>query len=362
MSNPLTQESEFSERRKHALQSANLIQDLKQRVSQLVERYYQHTQSSSENSVKLLSMLLEELRELAAKAVASVARDIEDGGGSLLPALRNDPNQLLLSAIEELNTADLEDFVSENFCDEEYDSIREVYKIMRKTIKHLKRQAKLSPDEVTKKFSEGKERYCIDHEQSLAFFREECGNQKDDREMLNDRYQDNRAVQIWRNNDMNICQTISEMEKAGCEESELSDLFAYIVRMEILHEITNTTRCLSTTAAASASPSDEKVKEALNGMLDRINCSRHWICIYRALVQVNIIKNGDYKAFESYIIKLIGKPKTPINLKDMTYKVDVDCFALNDIDDWSEEKSSVKGKTFKTYLDLAKDFLDKITQ
>ena len=54
----LTFEDEISQRRSRALHTIDLICTLRKRVEELVERYYQHTDSSSENSVKLLTLLL----------------------------------------------------------------------------------------------------------------------------------------------------------------------------------------------------------------------------------------------------------------------------------------------------------------
>lgn len=166
----LTLEDEISQRRCRAQHTIDLICTLRKRVEQLVERYNQHTLSSSENSVKLLTLLLTELKENAEEAVASAAQNILESEGHLLPALCQDPGKLILSAIEQLRTSDLEDLVSENFSAQDYCSIHEVYRVIRRAVKNLKTQVALSPDEVMKHFTEGKSRYRIDHKLSLSLF------------------------------------------------------------------------------------------------------------------------------------------------------------------------------------------------
>lgn len=249
----LTLEDEISQRRCRAQHTIDLICTLRKRVEQLVERYNQHTSSSSENSVKLLTLLLTELKENAEEAVASAAQNILESEGHLLPALCQDPGKLILSAIEQLRTSDLEDLVSENFSAQDYCSIHDVYRVIRRAVKNLKTQVALSPDEVMKHFTEGKSRYRIDHELSLSLFREDCDNHKEDRKCLDEQYLSNRAVQIWLRNDMNVCKTICEMDQMGCEESELSGLFAYIVRVEILHEIAKEAKGLIAVPCVQAS-------------------------------------------------------------------------------------------------------------
>lgn len=369
MSNHLSQESEFEERRRHAQQSADLIQELKERVSQLVERYYQHTAASSENSVLLLDMLLKEVLELAEKTVASVQQDLTERGQSLLPALRNNPSQLLLAAIEELSTADLEDFVHDNFSPEQYETIHDVYKVIRRAIKNLREQARLSPDEVVQRFNALKEQYSLDHEQQLNYYREECDshhdnqfdNQRNDRQCLNDKYRDNKAVQIWLRNDMDICRTIDEMTRLGYEEKELTGLFAYIVRAEILHEIANEARQL-VTGQSTKVPTDAVVKAALLDVMVKINNSRHWYCIYKPLVQVGIIAKGDFLGFKRYVNSLIGSTNPEINPHDLSAKMDIDVFSKDPIEKWKPgPHAPVNGTTFDYYKSLAQDFLSKIS-
>lgn len=361
MSNPLSQESEFEARRRHAQQSADLIQTLKERVSQLVARYYEHTSASSENSILLLDILLKEVLELAEKTVESVARDLEARDQSLLPALRNNPCQLLLAAIEELSTADLEDYVLDNFSPQQYTTIREVYKVIRRAIKNLREQARLSPDEVVQRFNASKDRYALDHEQQLLYFRQECDNQRDDRQSLNDRYRDNTAVQIWLRNDMDICRTIDEMTRLGYEEKELSDLFAYIVRAEILHEIANEARQLIT-GQSTKIPTDAVVKAALLDVMVRINNSRHWYCIYKPLVQIGIIAKGDFLGFKRYVSSLIGTTNPEINPRDLSAKMDSGTFSKDPIEQWKPSSTApVNGTTFDYYKSLAQDFLNKIS-
>ncbi len=369
MSNTPSQESEFEARRRHAQQSADLINALKERVSQLVERYYQHTSASSKNSVKLLDMLLQEVQELAKMAVASVQQDLTERGQSLLPALRNDPYQLLLSAIEELSTADLEDYVHDHFSAEQYETIHEVYKVIRRAIKNLCEQARLSADEVVHRFNALKEQYTLDHEQQLLYYREECDshhdnqrdNQHNDRQCLNDRYHDNKAVQIWLRCDMDICRTIDEMTRLGYEEKELTDLFAYIVRAEILHEIANEARQL-VTGQPSQVPSDEKVTSALKEVLPLLNSTRQWYCIYKPLVQVGKIVKGDFKGFEMLITRLLGKLPYPINTRDLCSKMDVGSFKTCDVSKWNEEDTPVTGRNFISYQSIALTFLEKLTE
>lgn len=368
MSNPLSQESEFEARRRHAQQSADLIQTLKERVSQLVARYYEHTSASSENSVLLLDMLLKEVLELAEKTVASVQQDLTERGQSLLPALRNNPCQLLLAAIEELSTADLEDYVLDNFSPQQYATIREVYKVIRRAIKNLREQARLSPDEVVQRFNALKEQYSLDHEQQLNYYREECDshhdnqrdNQRNDRQCLNDKYRDNNAVQIWLRNDMDICRTIDEMTRLGYEEKELTGLFAYIVRAEILHEIANEARQLIT-GQPSQVPSDDKIKTALIEVMPLINSSRQWYCIYKPLVQVGKIIKGDFKGFEKLITRLIGKPTYIVNTRDLCAKMDIGSFKTCEVSEWKEEDAPVTGRNFTNYQSIALTFLELLT-
>lgn len=358
MSKPQTQESEFEARREHAHHTLELINALKQRVEQLVERYYLHTDSSSENSVKLLSMLLEELREVAANTVASAARDIEESNRSLLPVISRDPNKLLLSAIDALNTADLEDFVLDNFSLEEYGSIREVYKKIRKAIQALKVKAKHTPEEIERLFSEAKNRYYTDNRQNLSNFRDDCDDRHDDREILNARYQDNRAVQIWLHNDKDVCKTISEMEQTGCVECELSDLFAYIVRTEILRELAKNPLAASNIVVP---PTDEKVKSALEDVLPLIGSSRQWYCIYKPLVQVGKIVKGDFKGFEKLITQLLGK-SYDINIRDLCSKMDVGSFNTCEVSKWNEDDAPVTGRNFTNYQTIATTFLELLTK
>lgn len=369
MTKPLTQDEEFNARRRHAQQSADLINALKERVGQLVERYYQHTSASSDNSILLLDMLLKEVQELAEKTVASVQQDLTERGQSLLPALRNDPYQLLLAAIEELSTADLEDYVLDNFSPEQYTSIREVYKAIRRAIKNLSVQARLTPDEVVERFNALKEQYALDHEQQLLYYREECDSQHDnrydnqhnDRQCLNDRYHDNNAVQIWLRCDMDICRTIDEMTRLGYEEKALSDLLAYIVRAEILHEIANETHQL-VTGQTTKVPTDAVVKAALLDVLVKINNSRHWYCIYKPLVQVGIITKGDFLGFKRYVNSLIGNTNPEINPRDLSAKMDIGSFCKDPIELWEPSSTApVNGTTFDYYWSLAQEFLNKIS-
>lgn len=348
MNHSQSQDREFEERRNHAEHSIDLINALKQRVSQLVERYYQGSSQSPESQKKLLELLLKELLELADKAVASVQHDLEARGKSLLPALRSNPTQLLLSAIEELNTADLEDYVRENFSAEQYEEIHKVYGVIRRSIRNLTQQARLSPDEVVQRFNDMKQQYASDHEQQLSYFREECGDSRDDRQCLNDRYQDNAAVQIWLRYDMDITRTIDEMSRLGYEEKELLDLFAYIVRAEILHEVDHEARQLLN-AQDQRVPSDEKVKAALLEVMVKINKSRHWYCIYMTLVKVGKIDKGDFNGFKHYITSLIGKTNPQINTRDLSAKMDGDVF-------------SKKGSIFDHYQNLSTEFLNRIVE
>lgn len=369
MTKPLTQDEEFNARRRHAQQSADLINALKERVGQLVERYYQHTSASSDNSILLLDMLLKEVQELAEKTVVSVQQDLTERGQSLLPALRNDPYQLLLAAIEELSTADLEDYVLDNFSPEQYTSIREVYKAIRRAIKNLSVQARLTPDEVVERFNALKEQYALDHEQQLLYYREECDSQHDnrydnqhnDRQCLNDRYHDNNAVQIWLRCDMDICRTIDEMTRLGYEEKALSDLLAYIVRAEILHEIANETHQLVTGQTLQV-PSDQKIKDALLQIMPLFNSSRQWYCIYKPLVQVGKIVKGDFKGFEMLITRLLGNYTYNINTRDLCSKMDVGSFNTCEVKEWKEDDAPVTGRNFTNYQSIALTFLELLTE
>lgn len=369
MTTPLTQDEEFNARRRHAQQSADLINALKQRVSQLVERYYQHTAASSDNSVLLLDILLQEVQELAEKTVASVQQDLTERGQSLLPALRNDPCQLLLTAIEELSTADLEDYVLDHFPDDRYASIRQVYKLIRRAIKNLSVQARLTPDEVVQRFNALKEQYTLDHKQQLLYYREEChvhhdgqcDNQHNDRQCLNDRYRDNDAVQIWLRCDMDICRTIDEMTRLGYEENALSDLLAYIVRAEILHAIASEASQL-VTGQTSQVPSDETIKIALLKIMPLLNSSRQWYCIYKPLVQVGKILKGDFKGFEMLVTRLLGKRPYDINIRDLCSKMDVGSFNTCEISKWNEDDAPVTGRNFTNYQTIATTFLELLTK
>ena len=117
---------------------------------------------------------------------------------------------------------------------------------------------------------------------------------------------------------------------------------------------------LPVSAPTPAAPSDKQVKDALVDTLVDVKNSRLWYCIYKPLVQVGIIKKGDFYGFKKYITSLIGQTVPEINPKDLSSKIDNGSFRTKDIDQWDESDAPVDGKTFDYYKRLAEKFLGKL--
>lgn len=101
---------------------------------------------------------------------------------------------------------------------------------------------------------------------------------------------------------------------------------------------------------------DEQVKNALERIKPQITTSRLWYAVYRPLVMVEKVKDGMFDEFRKYVQSLITDLPKDIDSRDLQSKMDVLSFK-QDIDKWDPENAPVKGKTFMTYYNVAKDFL-----
>lgn len=101
---------------------------------------------------------------------------------------------------------------------------------------------------------------------------------------------------------------------------------------------------------------DEQVKNALERIKPQISTSRLWYAVYRPLVMIEKVKDGMLDEFKKYVESLITDLPKEIDARDLKSKMDVLSFT-QDIDKWDPENAPVKGKTFMTYYNVAKDFL-----
>lgn len=101
---------------------------------------------------------------------------------------------------------------------------------------------------------------------------------------------------------------------------------------------------------------DEQVKNALERIKPQISTSRLWYAVYRPLVMIEKVKEGMFDEFKKYVESLITDLPKDIDIRDLQSKMDVQSFKQN-IDKWDPENAPVKGKTFMSYYNVAKDFL-----
>lgn len=101
---------------------------------------------------------------------------------------------------------------------------------------------------------------------------------------------------------------------------------------------------------------DEQVKNALERIKPQITTSRLWYAVYRPLVMIEKVKEGMFEEFKKYVESLITDLPKDIDPRDLQSKMDVQSFK-QDIEKWNPDNAPVKGKTFMTYYNVAKDFL-----
>lgn len=356
MENFLTLEEEISQRRETVEKALNCINSFLDSVEFYIKKLYLYPSQDPETYDEDLNLKLFEFVEAEAmRAVKKAAQIIKISSDTLLPVTYVDPYSVIFLAISHLTALQYEkcNAVEEerliNLCRQIRSMASDLH------IKPVKR----SRAEIISFFQKMKERYYQDHHETLECYRGEYDNLKGDLHDLHDDFQDCNAVCIYKQCERCIVKSLAAMEEAHCTEKDLLKLLAYIVRFEILHETANKIRQHE---CGEYIPSDKQVFDALKQVKYRISNQRLWYAIYRPLVQVNKIAEGDFVQFEKFINRLLDELPVPINVKDLRTKVDVGSFK-NNVDKWTSDGIvPVTGNLFNQYKNLASSFLALISE
>ena len=351
MDNALTLEEEISQRRQTVENALNCINSFLDSVTFYIKKLYLYPSQDPQTCGQDLNLKLFEFVEAEAmRAVEKAAQITLISSNTLLPVTYVDPYSVIFLAVSNLMALQYE----------KWDAIEEVRLIhLCSTIRSKASDLRLKPvkrsrAEIIELFQNMKDRYYQDHHEALECYRGEYDNLKGDLHDLHDTFQDCHAVSLYKQCERCIVKTLSAMEEAHCTESDLLKLLAYIVRFEILHETASKIRQHE---CGEYIPSDKQVFDALIQVKYRITNQRLWYAIYRPLVQVNKIQEGNFEQFEQYISRLLKDCSVTMSIRDLRSKVDVGSF-LKDVNEWKDDGIvPVSGKNFETYKQLGMDFL-----
>lgn len=107
------------------------------------------------------------------------------------------------------------------------------------------------------------------------------------------------------------------------------------------------------------SPDDAKLKRAIARIAKQMPSSRHWFCIYRVMVDKEMLAEGDFYGLRDKINELFPDNDFGINPRDLQ-RLDV-CSFHKRVHFWDEHDAPVQGKRFYEYLTIANAFKDMLS-
>ena len=109
---------------------------------------------------------------------------------------------------------------------------------------------------------------------------------------------------------------------------------------------------------AGVAPSDEKLKRAIAKVAKQMPSSRHWFCVYRVMVDKDMLPDGDFYGLREKMNLLFPDNDFNINPRDLQ-RLDV-CSFHKKVHFWDEHDAPVQGKRFYEYLTIANMFKDML--
>lgn len=98
----------------------------------------------------------------------------------------------------------------------------------------------------------------------------------------------------------------------------------------------------------------EQLRNALKAVMEVGLKNRHWYAVYRAMVDKEIVKDGDYNGFYEKLTDVLGNEAPTFNLRDIQNMEQLS-FA-KPISQWDIENAPVKGTTFFLYQKIGNTF------
>jgi len=106
--------------------------------------------------------------------------------------------------------------------------------------------------------------------------------------------------------------------------------------------------------------SDEDVCDAIMEVLPMLTVKRHWYSIYRALVDVDYLRRGDYDGFKSKMDEWFPNCEYQVDVKDLS-RMAVFSFDKR-VSFWDEKSAPVTGRRFQEYKNIATRLLELLRQ
>ena len=97
--------------------------------------------------------------------------------------------------------------------------------------------------------------------------------------------------------------------------------------------------------------SPQQVSKAIREVAPMINIKRKWYAVYRAMADLNIVKESDYETFIEMVKKEVPQHKALPTLMEMQ-RIALQSF-IKPVSLWRPQNAPVKGKRFKEYLEIA---------
>ena len=101
---------------------------------------------------------------------------------------------------------------------------------------------------------------------------------------------------------------------------------------------------------------DERVRDAITQVLADIKVARMWFCVYRVLVDVDYLPQGDFEGLKIKMDTLFPENEFNINPREVS-RMDTQSFT-KPISLWNDSNAPVTGKRYNDYLRLAMDLLN----
>ena len=101
---------------------------------------------------------------------------------------------------------------------------------------------------------------------------------------------------------------------------------------------------------------DEMVRDAITQVLADIKVARMWFCVYRVLVDVGYLPQGDFEGLKIKMDTLFPENEFNINPREVS-RMDTQSFT-KPISLWNDSNAPVTGKRYNDYLRLAMDLLN----
>lgn len=97
---------------------------------------------------------------------------------------------------------------------------------------------------------------------------------------------------------------------------------------------------------------EQRARKAIRDMAEEIEVSRLWFAVYRAMVDLAVLEDGDFKGFCEMVREEVPKHGHLPVAEDLQ-RMEVESFARSVVM-WEERNAPVKGKRFKQYVDVAR--------